>query len=255
MAWSKSCGWNCPAVWRCLQGLRRVGVFCWGSINGDMKDDGTVGVLYTAVLDVKWRLGDICSNVGFSVLVNRRNTHRSRENPKNREEGFVIHDLEQAHFSEFIPLFKGALRLLRLDQNRTKGLLNQHDRTAFGTSGLLASMRLPQILQGTPFLVMIAAPSKVKLARKSFNWQRSKNASTIKEVVPNAADTAHLWLDVFGEAAQAASEFIRVGEGARRNKKEFWERTIKTCKDGHMGSADLEFGPRRRREIYAGGNF
>ncbi|KAJ7752440.1 hypothetical protein DFH07DRAFT_1031660 [Mycena maculata] len=62
MGWSESCGWNCPAVWRRIQGLRGVGIFCWGGYNAEMKDGGSVGFPYTDV-SMKWRLGDTCSNV------------------------------------------------------------------------------------------------------------------------------------------------------------------------------------------------
>ncbi|KAJ7488610.1 hypothetical protein B0H11DRAFT_2406692 [Mycena galericulata] len=61
MGWSESCGWNCPAVWRRIQGLRGIGVFCWGGYDAAMKDGGSIGVPYTDVA-MKWRLGDTCSN-------------------------------------------------------------------------------------------------------------------------------------------------------------------------------------------------
>ncbi|KAJ6553727.1 hypothetical protein DFH09DRAFT_1085488 [Mycena vulgaris] len=62
MSWSKTCGWNCPFVWRRTQGLRGVGVFCWGGFANQMVDNGVIGVPFTDVA-MKWRLGDTCSNV------------------------------------------------------------------------------------------------------------------------------------------------------------------------------------------------
>ncbi|KAJ6561945.1 hypothetical protein B0H19DRAFT_1143108 [Mycena capillaripes] len=50
MAWSESCGWNCPVSWRHVQGLCGVGLFY-------MKDNG-----YTGLAPMKWRLGDTCKN-------------------------------------------------------------------------------------------------------------------------------------------------------------------------------------------------
>ncbi|KAJ7920420.1 hypothetical protein B0H13DRAFT_1867629 [Mycena leptocephala] len=63
MSWSDSCGWNCPAIWRRIQGLRGVGIFCWGGSTNDMMENGTIGVPYTEVTPIKWRLGDTCKNV------------------------------------------------------------------------------------------------------------------------------------------------------------------------------------------------
>ncbi|KAJ6583734.1 hypothetical protein B0H10DRAFT_1962026 [Mycena sp. CBHHK59/15] len=60
---SRSCGWNCPAIWRQIQGLRGIGVFCWGGFSRNMDDNGTVGVPRTALANMKWRLDDTCSNV------------------------------------------------------------------------------------------------------------------------------------------------------------------------------------------------
>ncbi|KAJ7086524.1 hypothetical protein C8R44DRAFT_650797 [Mycena epipterygia] len=62
MSWTGPCGWNCPAVWRRIQGLRGVGVFCWGGYGNAMPDNGTVGVPFTDVA-MKWRLSDRCTNV------------------------------------------------------------------------------------------------------------------------------------------------------------------------------------------------
>ncbi|KAJ6582438.1 hypothetical protein B0H10DRAFT_1962485 [Mycena sp. CBHHK59/15] len=63
MSWSRSCGWNCPAIWRQIQGLRGIGVFCWGGFSRNMDDNGTVGVPRTALANMKWQLNDTCSNV------------------------------------------------------------------------------------------------------------------------------------------------------------------------------------------------
>ncbi|KAJ6537006.1 hypothetical protein B0H19DRAFT_1182357, partial [Mycena capillaripes] len=62
MAWSESCGWNCPVIWRHVQGLRGVGLFCWGGFARDMKDNGYNGVPHTELAPMKWRLGDTCKN-------------------------------------------------------------------------------------------------------------------------------------------------------------------------------------------------
>ncbi|KAJ7919515.1 hypothetical protein B0H13DRAFT_1868438 [Mycena leptocephala] len=40
--------------------LRGVGIFCWGGFSKDMEDNGTIGVPYTEVAPIKWRLGDTC---------------------------------------------------------------------------------------------------------------------------------------------------------------------------------------------------
>ncbi|KAJ6483748.1 hypothetical protein C8R47DRAFT_1217441 [Mycena vitilis] len=63
MGWSKTCGWNCPTIWRHIQGLRGVGVFCWGGNLQNMVDNGSVGVPLTEVSPMMWRLGDTCKNV------------------------------------------------------------------------------------------------------------------------------------------------------------------------------------------------
>ncbi|KAJ7920132.1 hypothetical protein B0H13DRAFT_1867908 [Mycena leptocephala] len=62
MGWSKSCGWNCPAVWRRIQGLCGVGTFCWGGYDMSFEDNTSIEVPFTDVA-LKWRLGDNCSNV------------------------------------------------------------------------------------------------------------------------------------------------------------------------------------------------
>lgn len=61
MSWSVSCGWNCPVVWRRIQGLKGVGVFCWGGFTNEVLDNSSVGVPFTDVA-MKWRLGDRCYN-------------------------------------------------------------------------------------------------------------------------------------------------------------------------------------------------
>ncbi|KAJ6555251.1 hypothetical protein B0H10DRAFT_2044969 [Mycena sp. CBHHK59/15] len=53
MSWTGPCGWNCPAVWQRIQGLRGVGVFCWGGYGNAMLTD----------VAMKWRLSDRCTNV------------------------------------------------------------------------------------------------------------------------------------------------------------------------------------------------
>ncbi|KAF7372588.1 hypothetical protein MVEN_00121600 [Mycena venus] len=62
ISWKDACGWNCPVLWRRVQCLRGVGVFCWGGIDNKMRDNGSVGIPFTDV-SMKWRLDDKCWNV------------------------------------------------------------------------------------------------------------------------------------------------------------------------------------------------
>ncbi|KAJ6467319.1 hypothetical protein C8R45DRAFT_1171755 [Mycena sanguinolenta] len=59
--WGRECGWNCPVLWRRIQGLKGVGIFCWGGLRNENLDNGYTGLPFTDV-SMKWRLGEVCSN-------------------------------------------------------------------------------------------------------------------------------------------------------------------------------------------------
>ncbi|KAJ7754888.1 hypothetical protein B0H16DRAFT_1458914 [Mycena metata] len=59
--WQRPCGIHCPILWRHVRGLDGVGIFTWGGRGNEHDDFSSVGVPVTDT-DVKWRLGDTCSN-------------------------------------------------------------------------------------------------------------------------------------------------------------------------------------------------
>ncbi|KAJ7601309.1 hypothetical protein DFH06DRAFT_1154581 [Mycena polygramma] len=60
-SWAGPCGWSCPVLWRQVRGLAGVGVFQWGGRGNIYPDNANVGIPYTQN-DLKWRLGDTCTN-------------------------------------------------------------------------------------------------------------------------------------------------------------------------------------------------
>ncbi|KAK6984014.1 hypothetical protein R3P38DRAFT_3333233 [Favolaschia claudopus] len=59
--WTRKCGWNCPVLWRRVQSLRGVGLFCWGGPDNVFPDNGSEGIPFTDA-SMQWRLGDVCMN-------------------------------------------------------------------------------------------------------------------------------------------------------------------------------------------------
>ncbi|KAJ7020409.1 hypothetical protein C8F04DRAFT_1275125 [Mycena alexandri] len=74
-SWQRPCGLACPVLWRQVRGLHDVGIFNWGGCNNQHSDSTDVGVPFHDTA-LKWRLGDVCTNVNcpshrgnyFSVL-------------------------------------------------------------------------------------------------------------------------------------------------------------------------------------------
>ncbi|KAJ6498665.1 hypothetical protein DFH09DRAFT_1336578 [Mycena vulgaris] len=61
-SWERPCGLSCPVLWREIRGLKGVGIFRWGGPKNQYADGvSTVGIPCTDT-DVKWRLGDTCTN-------------------------------------------------------------------------------------------------------------------------------------------------------------------------------------------------
>ncbi|KAJ7017934.1 hypothetical protein C8F04DRAFT_1199715 [Mycena alexandri] len=60
-SWDRPCGINCPILWRHIRGLRKVGVFNWGGNQNQYDDFSEVGIPFSDN-NLKWRLGDTCSN-------------------------------------------------------------------------------------------------------------------------------------------------------------------------------------------------
>ncbi|KAJ7677867.1 hypothetical protein DFH06DRAFT_1316663 [Mycena polygramma] len=60
-SWGGPCGWSCPILWRQVRGMAGVGVFQWGGHKNRFKDGSEAGIPYTDN-DMKWRLGDTCTN-------------------------------------------------------------------------------------------------------------------------------------------------------------------------------------------------
>ncbi|KAJ6507461.1 hypothetical protein C8R47DRAFT_1209352 [Mycena vitilis] len=60
-SWGGPCGWSCPILWRQVRGMAGVGVFQWGGHGNVYKDNSGDGVPHTDN-DLKWRLGDTCTN-------------------------------------------------------------------------------------------------------------------------------------------------------------------------------------------------
>ncbi|KAJ7779037.1 hypothetical protein B0H16DRAFT_1711382 [Mycena metata] len=60
-SWQCPCGIHCPILWRQVRGLNHVGIFTWGGFEGKFGDFSEVGIPVTDT-DLKWRLGDTCSN-------------------------------------------------------------------------------------------------------------------------------------------------------------------------------------------------
>ncbi|KAJ7019073.1 hypothetical protein C8F04DRAFT_1276715 [Mycena alexandri] len=61
-SWQRPCGLACPVLWRHVRGLHNVGIFNWGGYNNQHHDMSEVGVPFHDT-DIKWRLGDVCTNV------------------------------------------------------------------------------------------------------------------------------------------------------------------------------------------------
>lgn len=60
-SWERPCGIHCPILWRHIRGLEKVGIFTWGGYKGQHGDFSEVGIPFSDT-DLKWRLGDTCSN-------------------------------------------------------------------------------------------------------------------------------------------------------------------------------------------------
>ncbi|KAJ7018094.1 hypothetical protein C8F04DRAFT_1278205 [Mycena alexandri] len=60
-SWPTACGINCPLHWRYVRGLEGVGIFRWGGFHNEQGDNTDAGIPHTDN-DLKWRLGDTCTN-------------------------------------------------------------------------------------------------------------------------------------------------------------------------------------------------
>ncbi|KAJ7699762.1 hypothetical protein B0H16DRAFT_1749283 [Mycena metata] len=61
-SWQRPCGIHCPVLWRHVRGLDGVGIFTWGGYDKQHGDFSEAGIPFSDT-DMKWRLGDSCSNV------------------------------------------------------------------------------------------------------------------------------------------------------------------------------------------------